>query len=389
MRELKLKYFIIVSMSLCTVMCRKPYEPAAIKASNHFLAADGVINTAAYSPSRFILSRSLNLLDSVTDLPELGAEVLIQSADGASFPLIDTGANGIYVSAPLTLDPSQKYRLAITTNTGNKYLSDAVTPKTSPPIDSLNWQLAMDANLATEALHVFVNAHDPTNNTRYYRWEYVETWQNASPLETFWGLKNGLEYPIFTNESTHNCWSTGNSTAILLGSSINLSSDVISQALIASFAKDDPKMDIEYSILVKQYPLDLEAYNYWLTVQKNSQSLGGLFDVQPAQINGNIHGVTNPKDPVVGFVSASSIQEQRMFISNKNLPGWKSNPIFNCPITLIGTDPNNALIWNYPDTSYQLYYFVSGPPPIMKITYKNCLDCRYNGGTNIKPPFWQ
>ena len=88
MREPKLKYFIIVAMSLCAVMCRKPYEPAAIKASNHFLAADGVINTAPYSPSRFILTRSLNLLDSATDLPELGAEVLIQSAGGASFPLI-------------------------------------------------------------------------------------------------------------------------------------------------------------------------------------------------------------------------------------------------------------------------------------------------------------
>jgi hypothetical protein len=165
---------------------------------------------------------------------------------------------------------------------------------------------------------------------------------------------------------------------------------VISHALLATYVKNDEKMDIKNSLLIRQYPLDLVAYNYWLTVQKNSQSLGGLFDLQPSQISGNIHSITNPDDPVFGYVSASSIQEQRIFISNKSLPGWKSNPGRSCPTDLIiPTDPNNVFIWNYYDTSYQLWYYVSGPPPSMKITYKECLDCRYQGGINIKPPFWQ
>ena len=66
-------------------------------------------------------------------------------------------------------------------------------------------------------------------------------------------------------------------------------------------------MDVRFSTLVRQYPLDQEAYNYWLTVQKNSQSLGGLFDLQPSQIRGNIHGVTNPNDVVrihISFIGA-------------------------------------------------------------------------------------
>jgi hypothetical protein len=138
---------------------------------------------------------------------------------------------------------------------------------------------------------------------------------------------------------------------------------------------------------VRQYPLDLQGYNYWLNVQKNSQTLGGLFDVQPGQIPGNIHGVTNPKDPVVGYVSASSIQERRFFISNKDLPGWQSNTGKDCPIKIVfPSDPNNVLYWNYPDSSYQLYYYSGGA---MVITYKSCLDCRYQGGSTIKPPFWQ
>jgi hypothetical protein len=145
-------------------------------------------------------------------------------------------------------------------------------------------------------------------------------------------------------------------------------------------------MEIRYSILVRQYPLDQQAYTYWLNVQKNSQNLGGLFDLQPGQLPGNIHGVTNPRDPVVGYVSACSIAEKRIFIDNDQLPGWQSNPDKSCPIlTVPPPDPNNVVFWNYPDTSFQLYYYASGS---MIITYKSCLNCEYQGGTIVKPDFW-
>jgi hypothetical protein len=391
MREWIQKYLIITGILLSMVMCRKPYEPPAIKASNHFLAIDGFINTGAFSSTSITLSRSLNLLDSVPNIPELNALVMIQTPNGASFTLADTGNNGTYVSPPLSLDPNQKYLVSVTTSDGNKYLSDPVTPKASPPIDSLTWELQDDASAGSETLNIFVNAHDPTNNTRYYRWDYEETWQHQSVMETFWGTKDGLVYPIDPSESTFNCWTNGHSNSIILGSTISLSDDVISHVQVANFLKNDPKMDVEYSLLLKQYPLDFDAYKYWLTVQKNSQSLGGLFDIQPSQIRGNFHCITNPGDPVLGYVSACSIQEKRFFISNSSMPGWKSNPPFDCPIKEIDTDPTNAFIWNYPDPEFQVWYFVSNipAPPTMKITHKDCLDCRIQGGINIKPSFWQ
>ena len=384
-----LKYLIMVIVIYMGTMCRKPYEPPEIKASNHFLAVDGFINTTPFSSTTINLSRSLNLLDSATDLPELNAQVLIVGANGVTFPLIDTGANGNYVSTFLNLDPTQKYQISVTTSDGNKYLSDLVTPKTAPPIDSLSWEVVDDPAVGTQVVNVYVNAHDPTNNTRYYRWDYLETWQHESAFETFWALINGVETPIDASENNHNCWSTAHSTSIILGTSIALSEDVISRARVANFVKNDPKMDIDYSILLRQYPLDADAYKYWLTVQKNSQSLGGLFDLQPSQITGNIHSVTNPNNMVFGYISASSVQEQRIFISNKNLPDWKSNLGISCPVDEVQSNPADPLIWTYYDTSKQLWYYVSGPPPTMKITNKPCLDCRYQGGTNIKPPFWQ
>lgn len=379
-------YLFISAMILPSLLCRKPYEPPVLKSSSHILAVDGLINTGPNSVSQFILSRSRSLLDSATDLPELGAEVFILSEGGSMYPLNDTGQHGIYVSGILNLDPHGRYRLSVKTQEGQSYFSDAVSPKISPPVDSINWELVNDPSYATEVVNVYVNAHDPTDSTRYYRWDYVETWQHQSVYESFWALNGSYEYGLFPGETTHNCWSTGGSTSIVLGSTVALSEDVISHIKVATITKNDPKMDIGYNILVRQYPLDLAAYTYWLNVQKNSQSLGGLFDGLPAEIAGNIHGVSNPKDPVVGYVSASSVSERRLFIGNQELPGWQSNPPLNCPIKMIAPpDPNNATYWNYPDTSFQLYYYSAG---IMFITYKNCLDCRYQGGTLVKPSYW-
>jgi hypothetical protein len=389
MREVRAKYFFIAGIIFFTTMCRKAYQPTAIKASNHFLAVDGFINTGENSSTTIIVNHSLNLQDTIADIPELGATVLILTENGAAFPLIDSGGNGTYVSAPLSLDPALKYQLSVTTNDGNKYLSALVTPKTSPPIDSLTWQVINDPLTDAQAVNIFVNTHDATNNTRYYRWDYIETYQHQAFFESSWYIQDGLIYPITDpSQSVYNCWSTAHSQSIILGTSITLSSDVISLAPIASFAQNDPKLDVKYSTLVRQYPLDLTAYNYWLTVQKNSQSLGGLFDLQPSQIRGNIQAVTHPNDPVVGYISAGTIQEQRLFIDNHAL-GWKSNPEVNCPIRIIPTDPNNTLIWSDADTSQGIYYFNSGNPPTINVSFKNCLDCRYQGGTTTKPPFWQ
>jgi hypothetical protein len=383
-----IKYILAFIIISGTIQCRKAFNPPAIKASNHFLAIDGFINTGSGAVSSFTITRSLNLSDTIPNIPELNADVTILGSDGNSYPLTDTGANGIYISSLLSLDNSLNYQLSVTTSDGNKYLSDPVKPKTAPPVDSITWELVNDPVTHQQGVNIYANAHDPSNSTRYYRWDYLETYEHVSPLETPWGESNGLIYPLGVLESTHYCWTTRHSNNILLGSSIALSEDVISHALLANFTQNDPKMDIGYSILVRQYPLTEEAYNYWLTVQKNSQSLGGLFDVQPSQVTGNIHSVTNPKDPVLGYVSASSMQEQRLFINNNLLPGWQSNPAYSCPTYSVPTDPLNLLNYSYPDPNYGPYHFEGDLIVFLVVAPRNCLDCRYQGGVNVKPSFW-
>src|SRR3982751_5109061 len=166
--------------------CRKSYTPQEINANHLFLSVDGLINTGSGTVSTFKLTRSQNLSDTVPFIAERGAAVYIKSLTGSSYPLVDTGSNGIYVSSTITLDPSQKYILSIATADGRQYASDQVTSKPTPPIDSITWTLGFDSVANTEAVNIYANTHDPSNGTRFYRWDFVETWTHEPLYRTFY-----------------------------------------------------------------------------------------------------------------------------------------------------------------------------------------------------------
>jgi hypothetical protein len=384
-------FFLTVSV---LVNCRKSYTPPEINVNHMFLSVDGIINTSSGNVSTFRLTRSQKLTDTVP-IPERGAAVTIKDGTGASYPLTDTGSNGVYVSNPLTLNPYQHYELSIVTADGNQYSSDPVTPKLTPSIDTLNWTLGFDSAANIQAVNIYVNTHDPSNKTRFYRWDFIETWTHEPIYRTFYLIKQDTNI-VYSDSTEHNwhCWNSAGSTNILLGSSSGLSADIISQAPITRIYQNDPRLDVKYSILVRQYALDDSAYDYWLQVQKQSQTLGGLFDVIPAQLVGNMHSLSNPSEPVYGYVSASTVQQQRIFIGNGDLPGWKSTPAQTCTKTEFVTDPDlyqSPTHYYNPDPNFTFFEYGYDPHfgDIQILITPACLDCTYQGGTTVKPPFWQ
>lgn len=362
------------------IACKKPYEPPVIKAETNFLVVDGSISCGNNAVTTITLSRTTRLSDSILFVPELNAAVSIEQEQGSNFIVAEQG-NGIYSTQPLNLDPNHKYRLKIRTYNNKEYVSEYVAGKISPAIDSLTWKQKGDVTVS-------VNTHDPSNNTRYYRWEFVETWNYESIYSTYYGVENGYIY--FKNSpdtQTDSCWRTANSTNIVLGSSIALSQDVISNLPVAVVPQHSERIGKGYSILVKQYALDREVFNYLRLIQRNTQQLGTLFDAQPSQLKGNIKSVDDPNEPVIGYIIASTVSEKRIFIRNHQLTDWNFVPssIFCGTLITIPQNPVDYRIFDYPDLSFGPYYFVTGGLVIAK---KQCLECTEWGGTNKKPSFW-
>ena len=387
---MKQSIYLFLVFVLLSYACVKPYEPPAIKAKNNYLVIDGVINTNINGITTIVLSRSKNLVDSVFFIPELNAKISIISTSGLVYNLVDSNQKGKYCSAPLNLNPANQYKIQIITSNNLQYESAFVNVKTTPGIDSISW----NQDEINKGIHLKVSTHDPTNQTKYYRWDFVETWQYNTKEIAQWVNVDGYISSLgidFLNDplQIHQCWSTKSSPKIIVGNSIGLAKDVISMQPLHFIPFNDEKLTNKYSILVSQYALSQEAYNYWQLVQNNSQSLGTLFDLMPSQLVSNITCVSNPNEPVIGYISASTIQQKRIFIRNNEVKNWvKRIPGYECLTQIIETNPMDFRIYKFADTSFAPWYFTGSNPPFLVVVKKSCVDCRLKGGVNIKPLFW-
>ncbi|HNP23615.1 MAG TPA: DUF4249 domain-containing protein [Panacibacter sp.] len=378
MNRYSLRYCVAVLVSMMSLQCVKPYNPPVFQRGNNYLVVDGFINTGADQATRITLGRARNLNDStVISQPELNATVTIKSDNGNTYPLASNG-DGVYTSAPLSLDNSISYQLVIETSNGEQYNSEFVASIQTPAIDSLTWE-------QPDNLGIYLYTHDPANKTHYYKWTYAETWQYNSQLSTLYDVANNLVFICDTTNQIDSCWKNDVSTDVLIGSSVALSQDVIDHQKIKMIPQNDERLGIRYSMLVTQTGISSEAYQYWQIVQENSQNRGGLFDLQPGQLGGNIHSLSNPNEPVIGFVSAATSQQLRIFINNSELNNWKIAES-DCALMFIPQNPVDFRIFDYEDPEYAPWYFVTGGG--IAIVHKECLDCRLHGGVNKRPGYW-
>ena len=387
----------ITGIILITILysCREAYTPPQITTNSNYLVVEGLINTGTDS-TIFKLSRTVRLNAKTTTQPETHAVVTVESDANTTY-LLKEITPGTYASAALGLSKTAKYRLRIITNTNTHatYLSDFVPVKDSPPIDSIGY------SLPANGLQIYANAHDATGNTRYYRWSYVETWNfhanfDAEYIETYNRWIN-LRIPA---QGIFSCWTSNASTDVVLASSAKLTQDVIYQAPITIIPSPSQKISVKYSILVKQYALTLDAFNFWQLLKKNTEQLGSIFDAQPSSITGNIHNIADNTEPVLGYISAGAVQQKRIFVDNTALPiGWgRENPLPGCVIdslypifppspppppgaltvTQIYYNAYLALTPNTPKPGDTTFWFASRPA---------CADCTLKG-TNKRPFFW-
>jgi hypothetical protein len=185
-----------------------------------------------------------------------------------------------------------------------------------------------------------------------------------------------------------NCWKYAEATDIIIGNSSLLSNDVISMQPLLTILNKNERLNFRYSMLVRQYGITPQAYQYWTNIKSNSQQLGSLFDQQPTQLKGNITAMGNPDEPVIGFVSAASQQQKRIFVSHDELINWAFDAFtgYNCAYDFIQQNPVDPYIFQYSDANYVPWYFTSAG--FLYVINKSCVDCTLKGGSNQKPSFW-
>ena len=378
----KKRYFLILFM--LAIGCKKPYNPPIVATQPSYLVVEGVIMAGADS-TIIKLSRTVNLSNKGTNSPVANAALSVESDGNASYPLTEI-KTGYYASPSLNLDNTKKYRLRIKTPDNQVYLSDFTAVSITPPIDSISH------SVLSNGVQINVNTHDPQNKTRYYRWDYQETWKFHSQYPSG-AMSDGVQIVYRpADKQIYYCFAGDVSTSILLGSSAMLTQDVIYQSHITFIEPTSEKIELRYSILMRQYALTNEAFTFWTNLKKNTEQLGSIFDAQPSQINGNIHNLNNPEDIVVGYIGASTMQSKRIFIDNSEVPlTWE--PVYppSCTVdSFFYSRPfNDVAISLIPFSSAYIPLSPFGSPFIRGYTgaRRPCVDCTLRGKIQ-QPNFW-
>ena len=381
--------YTTVFLIIIAVSCKKPYNPKIAAVQSNYLVVEGIINSG-HDSTIIRLSRTVPLADSTKTAPEWGAQVTVESNQNGTYPLQELG-NGRYASSPLNLDIASKYRLHIKTQSGIEYISDFEPVKTTPAIDSVGF--TQQGN----GIQLYVNTHDSNNDTRYYRWEYEETWNfHAKYVSGFITDGTQLNTRSFAQQ-IYTCYTSQASSDIVLASSAKLANDVIYQGPLLQIASTSEKLETKYSILVKQYALTKEEYDFWQNLRKNTEQLGSIFDAQPSEAPGNIHCITNPSEPVLGYVGVTNIQQKRIFISKDQLPEtWKATYPYDCGLDSLFlhsfTGENQVAEFLIPlgSREYAIEPFTDSRGTLLGFlaTGAECADCTIRGTTTI-PSFWK
>jgi hypothetical protein len=371
----------ILLLILIISSCVEPYDAPTTTTDANYLVVDGFLQTSG--KVKVALSRAISLGSSDQPSSEQSAVVAIEEEEGAVTFLPHT-ANGLYESDNLIINPAKKYKLSIKVAL-QEYQSEWIPLKQSPPIDEVGYVVEDDQ------LKINVSTRDITNNSRYYRWNYTETFEYTTPYYSSYVIKGGSPVIRPESEQIYQCWRTQSLRRILLASTTHLSEDVVDDFQLLSINRGSLSISKKYSILVQQQALTEEAYNYWLNVQKTTESLGGLFDPLPSEVTGNLRCVTNPDEPVIGFFSGGTISEKRIYITPKDLP--LNFAAYRYPYCLPDTILNDKIPQvSNPDALISPINGMFFPFPIIGyLTAESvCIDCRQLGkGVTTRPDFWE
>ncbi len=393
-------YFLLVPLVLLISNCVEEFVPETLIFEDILVVESTITNVYKFHEVK--LSRTFEF-DSVQKF-EQNANVSIVDNLGEvmNFQELEPGH---YVStAAFRAEPNKTYQLLITTQNNLRYASKAEPlPDSASELTDIKLSKTTN-NQKEEGVEISISSVDPSGGSKYYRFEYEETYKIVPPL---WSPNDAIVISV-SNPATVGtipktqeervCYNTVPSNAIFQTETNNLTADRITEFPLKFILKKDPVFRERYSILVKQYVQSFEAYSYYKTLSELSSSESLFSENQPGFLNGNINSLSDPSEKVLGYFEVASLSSQRVFASFDDLyPGEGRAlyfetceivaPLLNLPgggsfSPLVDAIRSNTL--KFIDVNLEPDDKRPGP---YLMTQRGCGDCTVYG-SNVKPDFW-
>jgi len=378
------KLFYILVPVLIITSCIRSYDPEILAEDEKKIVISGQV-AAGDSLQKVNVSIG-SPIEEPEFLPMDGCHVEISDDQGHTFVMQGAG-KGDFVAEidPVFLMPGVAFKISVITPEGDHIESDFDTLPPGPVLDTVYYRREdIEGNTPqqfTMGIQFYVDLRAAESDSRYYRWEAIETWEYHAVRALTW-YYDGLVHQVYPPDSSLMvCWITKRVPTIFTLPTDNLSENRYDMFPLQFVSNKTPRLGVGYSLLVRQFAHSRESFTYWEQTRINSDPQGGLYEKQPLAIRGNMHNLTHPDDEVLGYFSAATVSEKRIFVSP--IPDLPSEAPLICDYQVLRKgliEIRPELYPAYLDGNLMTWY------PIW--LFPECIDCRVLGGNQYKPDFW-
>jgi hypothetical protein len=366
--------------------CREEYF-ADIDKYEDILVVDGTI-TNQPGPYEIRLSKS-----SPINRPELkpfaGAQVTVLDNLGNE-EIFTEVSPGIHVSEEDGMQGvvGRKYKVVIATAADDVYESDFQVLQDPTGIGDVYAEIesknSSDPFYPTYGYQFYVDSESSEADTVNLMWRLTGTYKYQSDFYIRYYYDYGLhEFP--DADSLYTCYKTDVIQGIYTFSTAGLMDNEVKRLPLNYVTTDTRMLSIRYSLLVEQYTLPSEAYEYYNNLQTISAQQGLLYAQQPFQVRGNLKNATRPEEPILGYFLVAGMAQKRIFVNRP--PSDKVEFYYGeCVLSEADFEAYGYIRWT--DRRTWPLYVTTSTSGRRALTHQDCVDCRKLGGIIEKPDFW-
>ena len=386
-----------------TIGCVEPFDFES-KNFDSLIVVNGVLTDELKFQKIFLANTTP--IDESTESPETGAIVKVIDDLGSEYLFVEN-ESGTYISTEaFGIIEGVNYTLNVKTRNGREYSSEpaSITSGKKPvevrAVNRIN-------DLGDLGVDILVSSIDETNSSKYYRYEYEETYKIIAPywaaLDIVLGPEVTCGVPFdFQPKTTEQevCYNTVYSNRIIQTNTLGLDGDNVGDFSVRFIPISNDIIHHRYSILVKQYVQSREAHAYYEKLNSFIEE-GNLFtQIQAGFIQGNMYSVSDrDNENVLGFFEVSTVVEERIFFSFEDIFQDIERPDSLCNLfaPTVLTRGGSCNLYTYLEQGY-MYYTDNpdpgtgnvtgnfGPGPYI-IVSPECGDCTVLGSAEV-PSFW-
>jgi hypothetical protein len=376
-----------IVLALIINSCIEPFFPKELE-YEPMLFIQALVTDNSNIPATVELSNTTPLRTSLNEIiPYVkitGALIYITRDDDTRFYFSELKDGRYQLTDPaFALTKGNSYMLVVETADGHRFESGYEEYRAATPVDAIGYEYAEEKLSQLGDLHqgykFNISASGEGTETTYFRWVPDHTYMYQVPLqaEKMW---NGSQRIDSQSYEVSVCFKDEDIKGIFIGSTAGLSENRVVESPLHFVSQYGDMLQVEYSLHAYQYRISEAAFTFWYDLRTLIYETGGLYEIQPFKLSGNIACVSDPPINVAGVFEVAAVTEKRIFVprptefavvTDKCEPYNVGSGIY--PWRLV--PPGSWIIDN--DDGY----FLTAP--------NSCFDCREKGGYTARPPFWE